>query len=217
MTIFGPEPLQKLVTDHFTITNSTPRFALEFVTVDPKQSTKIFEDKICEVWSIPLKHKIPTSGFLFKEKPKLRNLIPSSLKQYKVPVYWMQRLKEGQDFITEQDEIIPNIEFTLDPPPSKSYAYCSDTAYFEPIIPIIAGIDVLYHESSFLEVLRSRANETLHSTASDAAKIANKAQVKQLVLGHFSARYKDPEPFLEEAKPIFGNTIAAEDGLVIMV
>lgn len=214
ITIFGPEPLGKLIMDHFTITNSTPRYPIDFVATNQKHEL-IFETKTLEVWTIPLKHKVPTTGFLFREKPKLRNMIMSALKEYKIPVYWIQRIKEGQDLVQEDGTVIPNREMTTDPARSKSYAFCSDTAYHEEIVEYIKGLDLLYHEASFLENLRDRATETQHSTAQDAAKIATMAGVKQLVIGHFSARYKDAEKFLAQAKPLFINTIAAEDGLVI--
>lgn len=129
----------------------------------------------------------------------------------------MQRLKEGEDFITDDGQAIPNSEFTLPPAPSRSYAFCSDTAYYPEIIEVVKGVDLLYHESSFLEILRPRALETLHSTAGDAANIALQAEVKRLLIGHFSARYRDAEPFLQEARAIFPETIAAEDGLVVTI
>ncbi len=215
ITIYGPVNLELLITANFTVTNSTPRYPINFVVVDPTNHSLLFENKVVEVWSIPLKHKIPTCGFLFKEKTKPRNLIPSSLKRYKVPVFWMQRLKDGQDFEQEDGTIISNDEFTLPPAPSKSYAYCSDTAYYEKIIPIISGVDLLYHEASFLTNLKERAKETQHSTAEEAALIAKQAKVKKLLIGHFSARYKDADLLLDEAKLHFNEVIAAEDGLSI--
>ncbi len=216
ITVFGPEPLGKLITDQFTITNSTPRYPIEFIVVE-HQHAKIFENKVVEIWSIPLKHKIATTGFLFREKEKLRNVIPSMLKEYKIPVYWIQRIKEGEDFVKEDGTVVPNREITLDPPSPKSFAFCSDTAYNEKIVPLIKNVDLLYHEASFLENLRDRALETQHSTAEDAANIAKMAGAKKLVLGHFSARYKDAEEFIAQAKPLFDNVITAEDGLVIPV
>ncbi|MES2628693.1 MAG: ribonuclease Z [Bacteroidota bacterium] len=216
MTIHGPEALQRLIMDHFTITNSTPRFPIEFVTVAHEHKL-IFENKLVEVWSIPLKHKIPTTGFLFRQKPKLRNIITSMLKEYRIPVYWIQRIKEGEDYVRENGEVIPNRELTLPPAALKSYAFCSDTAYNESIIPIIQGVDLLYHEASFLENLRDRAIETLHSTAADAGKIATAANVKKLAIGHFSARYKEVDELVSQAKELFNNVVATEDGLVLEV
>lgn len=216
LTVYGPEPLGKLITDHFTITNSTPRYPLEFVATESIHQ-KIFENKLVEVWTIPLKHKIKTTGFLFREKPKLRNIIISALKEYRIPVYWIQRIKEGEDLVQEDGTIIPNREMTLDPVAPRSYAFCSDTAYTESILPFIQGVDLLYHEASFLENLRDRAKETQHSTAQDAAKIAALAGVKKLALGHFSARYKETDEFLLESKPLFDNVIATEDGMIIPV
>lgn len=217
ITIFGPGALKQLIDDHFTVTNSTPRFEINFAAIDQSAHQIVFENKMIEVWSIPLKHKISTCGFLFREKPKPRNLIVSMLKEYRIPVYWLQRIKEGEDFITEEGEVIPNRELTLDPPASKSYAFCSDTAYFEPIIQMIKGVDLLYHESSFLENMRERAKETLHSTAKDAASIAAQAGVKSLLLGHFSARYRDTDEFIQQASEIFPNVKTAEDGMTIAV
>lgn len=212
--VYGPEPLGKLIMDHFTITNSTPRFEIQFVAVTQEHKL-IFENKLIEVWSIPLKHKVPTTGFLFREKPKLRNIITSMLKEYRIPVYWLQRIKEGEDFVQEDGKVIPNREITMDPPRPRSYAFCSDTAYHEAIVPIIKDVDLLYHEASFLELLRDRAIETQHSTAKDAASIAKMANVKKLAMGHFSARYKDAEEFVNQAKEIFEETVAVEDGLTL--
>ncbi|HEX4888378.1 MAG TPA: ribonuclease Z [Luteibaculaceae bacterium] len=215
--LFGPADLMKLLEEHFRITHSIPRFEIKFTAVNHQVSTKLFENKLYEVWSIPLKHKIATSGFLFREKPKLRNIIVSALKEYRIPVYWLQRIKEGSDYEQEDGTLVPNGEITLPPAPVKSYAYCSDTAYSEEIVHVIQGVNLLYHEASFLDQHADRARETMHSTAAEAAKIAALAGVKRLLLGHFSARYRDTEEFIAQAKPFFEDTLTAEDGMAIVI
>ena len=165
-----------------------------------------------EVISIPLKHSIPTSGFLFREKPHRRHLRADKAKFFNIPIEQYKFILAGEDFVTPDGTVVPNSVLTLPPSPQKSFAYISDTAYSEKIIDIIKGVDLLFHESTFLEQDRVRAKQTCHSTASDAAKIASLAEAKKLVIGHFSTRYRDRKMFLEEAKNIFENTFLGNDG-----
>ena len=162
--------------------------------------------------SIPLKHSIPTSGFLFREKPHRRHLRADKAKFYNIPIEQYKFILNGDDYVTPDGIVVPNNNLTLPPSPQKSFAYLSDTAYNEKVVDKIKGVDILFHESTFLEKDRVRAKQTFHSTASDAAKIASLAEAKKLVIGHFSTRYRDRKMFLEEAKPIFENTFLGNDG-----
>lgn len=186
-------------------------FRVIFEPFNPKTHTLIFEDRSVEVYTIPLKHRIASSGFLFREKPHERHIIRDMIDFYKIPVSMIRKIKQGEDFITESGEIIPNEQLTKAADKSISFAYCSDTAYSEKIIPIIQQVDCLYHEATFMEHEAARAKSTLHSTTIQAATIAKKANVGKLIIGHYSARYKDKNDLLEEAKTIFKNTFAAED------
>ena len=188
-----------------------------FRPFDPFKHELIFEDRTLNVYTIPLKHRIPTAGFLFEEKPKSPHIIREMLDFYRVPVHQINRIKMGEDFVNSEGEIIPNCRLTRPARPPKRYAYCSDTAYSEAIIPIIEGVDLLYHETTFSQEDLARAKETYHSSAEQAAIIAEKANVKKLIIGHFSARYPDERVLLKESKAIFQNTILAEDGLRIEV
>ena len=164
-------------------------FAVRFHPFSPHRSEVIYEDRSVRVTTIPLKHRVPS------------------------PVSFMKDLKAGADFVTEDGEVVPNARLTLPPTPPKKYAYCSDTAYNEKIIPLIEGVDCLYHEATFLTGDKARMAATLHSSAAQAATIAAKAGVKRLIIGHYSARHNgDIAPFLEEAKSVFANTCAAKDG-----
>lgn len=191
------------------------------VTINPVkaggESELIFEDRSVEVYSIPLKHRIPSTGFLFKEKPKEAHLIREMIDFYQVPIKEIQNIKRGADFITGEGVIIPNSRLTKPASKPRSYAYCSDTAFSEKIVPIIEGVDLLYHEATFADTELKRARDTFHSTARQAAEIALKANVKQLMIGHYSARYEDIKPLLEEARKIFPNTIAANEGLRVKI
>ena len=186
-------------------------FKVIFTPFDPLKNEIIYDDKSLTISTIPLKHGIPTCGFLFKEKPQQFHLKRDMINFYNVPIKDIQRIKEGQDFTTSEGDIIPNHLFTTAPSPSVSYAYCCDTAYDEKIIPYISGVDCLYHDATFAENEIKRAAKTLHSTAKQAATIAHKDNVKQLILGHYSARYPNISLFLEEAKTVFDNCILAED------
>ncbi|MGV3589227.1 MAG: ribonuclease Z, partial [Adhaeribacter sp.] len=163
----------------------------------------------------PIKHRVSCSGFLFREKPKPRHLVKAKLPDFLTPPQLI-RLKNGEDILDETGNIlVRNEDVTSEPSRSRSYAYCSDTRYKEDIIPYIKGVDLLYHEATFLDNMLERAVYTYHSTAKQAATLALKAEVKRLLIGHFSARYKDLTPLLEEAKAVFDNTHLALEGKTI--
>jgi ribonuclease Z len=178
---------------------------------------QIYEDSKITVSSFPLKHRVPTCGFIFREKEKLKNIQKDAIAYYQIPVCEILHIKKGDDFITNEGLVIPNEKLTHEGHPAKSYAFCSDTAYLENIIPYITNVNLLYHEATYAENDSARANETLHSTSADAALIALKANAKKLIIGHFSARYKDILPLLEQARKIFPDTEAAEEGKEIVL
>ena len=188
-------------------------YKVEFHSFDPHKHDLIFEDRTLKVYTIPLKHRVPTAGFLFEEKAKSPHIIRDMIDFYKIPTHQINRIKGGEDFVTSEGELVPNSRLTRPAAPPKRYAYCSDTAYSEKIIPIIQGVDLLYHEATFCQSDLARAKETHHSSAEQAAEIARKAEVKQLLLGHFSARYPNENVLLDEARSIFLHTILASEGL----
>lgn len=188
-------------------------FDIKIIPFDPTKSELIYEDRSVSVKTIPLKHRVPCAGFLFEEKQKEAHLIPDMIKFYNIPVKELSKIKKGADFVTEEGVVVANSRLTRPAEKARSYAYCSDTAYSESIVPIIEGVDLLYHEATFSEDAAARARETGHSTAKQAARIAKMANVKKLMLGHFSARYTDNRILKDEAKEIFENTILANEGL----
>jgi len=217
LTIYAPSPLEKIVDDHLKAFDIVLPFLLTFVTLNCKLSEKIYEDDRLLVETIPLKHRIPTCGFLFKEKPRLKNIRKEVIGTYKIPIKEIQKIKEGADFTQESGEVIPNSKLTVQPNPPRSFAYCTDTLYTESIITKINGVDLLYHEATFMQDMVDQARENFHSTGFQAATLAKKANVGKLILGHFSARYKDLNPLLQEAKAHFENTFLAEDGATFPV
>ena len=186
-------------------------FRVIFENFNPKIHTLIFEDKSVSVYSIPLKHRVPSSGFLFEEKARDRHIRRDMIDFYNIPTWRILKIKKGEPFITEDGEEIPNEKLTIAPEKPKRYAYCSDTAYYEKIIPFIDKVDCLYHEATFMNEESIRAKKTLHSTAEQAATIAKKAKVEKLIIGHYSARYNSKKELLKEATNIFKDTIAGED------
>jgi ribonuclease Z len=203
--------LEKLLQPQLNYFCNDLTYKVFFVPYNPSVSELIYEDKSITITTIPLRHGMPTCGFLFKEKPQQLHIKRDMIEFYKVGIKDLNAIKDGNNFISDEGEIIPNSLFTTPPTPAKSYAYCCDTAYYEKIIPIIEGVDCLFHDATFAENEALRAKKTLHSTAKQAATIAAKAQVKQLLLGHYSARYPNISIILNEAKEVFPNCILAED------
>ena len=182
-----------------------------FHVINPRKHQLIYEDRSVSVFSIPLKHRVPCCGFLFEEKPRDRHIIGEMIDFYHIPTWRIPKIKQGEDFVTGEGEVIPNTQLTTASEVPKRFAYCSDTAYSEKIIPIIEGVDCLYHEATFMEEEMVRCKQTAHSTARQAAEIAQKAKVKKLIIGHYSARYPNQNDLLKEARIIFENTILGED------
>ena len=216
LTIYAPEDLERIVTLQLESGGAKLGFNIEFVHLTSNKSELIFEDNLVEVHTIPLKHRIYCNGFLIKEKTRERRLTKDLIEKFQIPVAMMHRLKKGEDWVKE-NETIANDILTLPSLPTRSYAFCSDTKYNEKILPVIENVDCLYHEATFTEKYKDRAKATFHSTAKQAATIAQKANANQLLIGHYSARYKSTEELLNEAKEIFSETIAVEDGMTIPI
>ncbi len=211
--IFAPKGAKEIIDLQLKITKSYLHYNLIIHELETKSSTLIFEDKNVSVHTIPLKHRIYTNGFLFIEKRGERKLNIEAIKQFPdIDICDYQNLKNGRDFTRDDGSIVDNSILTFDPKKTFTYAYCSDTAFTESIIPIIKHVDLLYHESTFLEKHSDLAQLTKHSTALEAAKIAKMAQVKKLLLGHYSSRYKDLNAFKIEASKIFNNVELSYEG-----
>ena len=210
--IYGPKGIKEIILLQLRLSNSWTNYGLYFHELESDESVTVFEDEKVLVKTIPLKHRVYTNGFLFQEKVGERKLNMDAVLNYEIESCYYQKIKNGKDITLEDGRIIPNSELTFDPIPPKSYAFCSDTVYYEAVIPIIENVDVLYHESTFLESEESLAQKTLHSTAKEAARIALKANVKQLILGHYSTRYESITLFKEEAETVFPEVLLAEDG-----
>jgi ribonuclease Z len=215
--IFAPPDLEKILSPFLKYFITRIDFQIIYHPLNTKDYQLIFEDDKITIHSIPLVHRIETCGFVFREKPRLRNIIKEYIDYYKIPVRDIVNIKKGDDFVTDEGIIVPNSKLTTVASLPKSYAFCSDTAYSERIIPWIENVDLLYHEATYSDEDLSRAHETKHSTASQAAAIALKSNVKKLIIGHFSARYKDVNPLLEQARSVFVNTEVAEDGLELQI
>jgi len=212
--IYGPKGLKELITLQMKLANSWTNFKLIFHELSSKSSELIYEDEKIAVHTIPLDHRVYTNGFLFKEKPFDRKLDIDKAKTRNIDKAYFRKLKQGVDVVNEQGTIISNSEVTFEGHQPKSYAFCSDTAYKEDIIPIIKDVDVLYHESTFMDAHEHLCAKTKHSTAKQAATIALKANASQLILGHYSTRYGNLEGFKAEAETVFKAVLLAEDGKV---
>jgi ribonuclease Z len=210
--LYCPEPLKEIIEIQLKYSETKLRYTIVYHFIDPKKPTIIFADEDLKIETIILNHRIPCTGFLFREKPKQRKLIKEKLQQFRVPITAYADLKNGKDVQSETGQMIANKDLTTDPALPRTYAFCSDTSYLESIIPQIKNADLLYHEATFLSDKAERAMETFHSTAAQAATIALKAGVKRLIIGHFSARYKNLYPLLEEAKQVFDDTTLAVEG-----
>ncbi|HEU4789406.1 MAG TPA: ribonuclease Z [Flavobacterium sp.] len=210
--IYGPKGIKEIIDLQLKLSNSWTNYQLFFHELESKGSEIIYEDDKVIVKTIPLKHRVYTNGFLFQEKIGERRLDLNAVHDYEINTCYYQNIKNGRDITLEDGRIIANHKLSFDPIPSLSYAFCSDTKYSEDIIHLIENVTVLYHESTFLQSEETLAQKTMHSTAKEAAKIALKANVKQLILGHYSTRYDSIDLFKKEAETIFKEILLADDG-----
>lgn len=210
--VYGPKGIKDIILLQLRYSNSFTPYKLYFHELRSTESEVVFEDKKVIVKTIPLKHRIYTNGFLFAEKKDDRKLNPKAIEFYKIEKCYYSKIKSGGDIALSDGTLIPNEKITFDPTQPKSYAFCSDTLYDEKIIPIVTECDLLYHEATFLESEVDLAERTMHSTAKQAAMIAAKSCVKQLILGHYSTRYDSILSFKNEAEIIFPNVLLADDG-----
>lgn len=209
--VYGPKGIKEIILLQLKASGSYTGYNLYFHELESTESVTVFEDEKVIVKTIPLSHRIYTNGFLFQEKNTERKLNIETIENYNIDKVYFNKIKFGGDVTLENGSVIPNSELSFPPLPVKTYAYCSDTKYDESIIPIIQNADYLYHESTFLESEAPLSEKTMHSTAKQAATIALKANVKNLILGHYSTRYSSIEMFKNEAQTIFPNVHLAED------
>ena len=211
--IYGPKGIKEIITLQLRLANSWTSYGLYFHELESKESEIVYEDEKVMVKTIPLRHRIYTNGFLFIEKIGDRKLNVDTVQQYEIDTVYYQKIKNGKDLTLDDGRVIENKLLTFDPEKPKRYAFCSDTQYDEGIVPYIENVTALYHESTFLESEAEKGAITMHSTAKEAARIALKANVEQLILGHYSTRYSSIELFKVEAETIFPNILLADDGV----
>ena len=212
MTIVGPPELKDIIDLQLKVSETQLRFLIDFRPTQVDYTEVVFQNNDVVVETIILNHRIPTTGFVFKEVARKRKINTEKLTEYDIPLEYIPLLKNGIDYCDKFGRTIANAELTFAPKAPRSYAYCSDTIYTEHFLDQIEGVDCLYHEATFLHELIDRAKETFHTTALQAGTIAKKANVKKLMIGHFSARYKELDLLLVEAKTAFNNTVLAVEG-----
>ncbi|HDZ03551.1 hypothetical protein LCGC14_0127330 [marine sediment metagenome] len=210
--VYGPKGIKEAITLLLKLGDSWTNYPLLFHELSSKESELIFEDDKISVTTIPLDHRVYTNGFLLREKIGKRKLNVDAAEEYGIDKAYYHNIKNGKNITLDNGNVVSNKELTFDPPAPKSYAFCSDTIYDESLAAKIKDVDILYHESTFLESEAELATKTKHATAKQAAKVAKEANVKTLVLGHYSTRYKSIELFKEEASTIFPNVLLADDG-----
>ncbi len=210
--VFGPEGLEEMVLDHLKFFQNDLGFELYFHRIQCRRPALIHEDKNITVLSLPMVHRIPTCGFLFREQPRERKFLKEKISEYNIPVKDIVKIKQGADFIMPDGSSISNSVLTLPPRAPRSYAFCSDTRPNKKNIPLLEGVDLLYHEATFAREDASLAHETFHSTTRQAAEMAAETRAGKLIIGHFSSRYKDISVLESEAREIFPDTTAVNDG-----
>ncbi len=214
LLVFGPFGLQAFITTALQISGSVLSYELHVTEMDPSVPHDLYENSVLRVRSFPLRHRVPTMGFLFEEKTKDRRIKTEALERYGIPYQAIAGLRRGEDYLLPDGGKVANQAITDDPAPVRRYAYCSDTVYDVSLADVVKGVDLLYHEATFLSDMAAQAADRMHATAAEAAQTARDAGVRQLVIGHFSSRYKHLEPLLREARSVFPDTELAEEGRV---
>ena len=215
--IYSPRGLEALLLPTLAFFNRQMTYRVLFHEFDTDKPSLVYEDRSLTVTTIPLRHRIPCCGFLFAEKQGLNHIVREMVDFYKVPLFEMNRIKNGADYVTPEGEVVPNRLLTRPADPPRRYAYCSDTICLPEIAGQLHGVDLLFHEATFASDNLGRAKETYHTTAVQAAELARSAEVKKLLIGHFSARYEDESVLLEEAREVFPETLLASEMLCVQV
>ncbi len=212
LKIFAPRPFGEILESHLRYFDSDLQYRVEWVEVDTTAHRIILENNSLEVWSIPLRHRVPASGYMFREKMPELNVDKFKIGRYGLSIKQIVAAKRGEDIALDDGTVIPNAEITYLPRQPKTYAYCSDTNRSAMVARRVKGADLLYHEATYAAAERRQARERGHSTTVDAAEIALAAEAKRLIIGHFSSRYKDPSILLDEARALFPATDIATEG-----
>lgn len=215
--IYAPRELEDMLNAQIELFCAGLGYKVIFHAVDTTQQAVIYEDRSLTVESIPLDHRVPCCGFLFREKETARHILRDMIDCYEIPISQINNIKLGADWVTDDGEVVPNERLTTPGTPGRSYAYCSDTRYLPKLAERIQQVDLLYHESTYTDAFADRAKLYYHSTARQAATIAKDAHAGKLLLGHYSARYDKEEVLLEEAKRVFPNSYLSNEGMVIDV
>lgn len=212
LKIYAPAPFGEILAGYQKYFGGELPYPLEWVEVDTTKHQMIFENRTTEVWTLPLRHRMPTSGYLFREKQPALNVNKFKIEKYSLGIAQITAAKRGEDITLSNGEVIANSELTYAPYMARSYAYVSDTNYSAKVAQLCHGVDMIYHEATYLDIERKSAKERGHSTALEAAKCATVAEAKTLIIGHFSTRYKDLTPLLDEARSGFSNSELAIEG-----
>ena len=211
LRIYAPRPFGEMLEGFLTLFESDLPYKPEWVEVDTTKHQIIFENDTTEIWSLPLRHRVPTAGYLFRQKEPPLNVSKYSIERYSLSLAQIVAAKRGEDIELESGEIIPNSQLTYHPYEPLSYAYCSDTNYSARLAKMVEGVDMLYHETTYAAAEKKLAKERGHSSTIDAAKVATMANAGRLLIGHFSSRYKDLEQLLAECREIFPYTDIARE------
>ncbi|NGF57888.1 ribonuclease Z [Parapedobacter sp. SGR-10] len=210
--LYGPAALKEIMDLQFKYSDTTLRYNLIFHETHADRAEVVLKTNLLTVTSFPLQHRVPTTGFRFDEGQRLAPLIREKIEQLNIPTVFLPQLKRGIDCVDMDGTVYRAAELTRPAPIPRSYAYCSDTRAYELYMTYIDHVDLLYHETTFMHDMLDRAEETLHSTAYEAAQVAHLVQAKRLLLGHYSARYKDLSPLLEEARAVFPHAELSIEG-----
>lgn len=217
LNVYGPAVLEELILSHERAGESVRGYPLHFKSTQTETPEVLFEDGSVVLESFPVRHRIPTTGFLLREKPKELGVKRDWIRKFELTLTEILSLKRGEDVERADGTVVLCVQACHAPPPPRSYAFAADTRYWEKVSDWVQGVSLLYHEATFDAAMKERATKTFHSTATQAARIAALAGVGQLVIGHVSARYENADALLAEAQEVFPNTVAAADGLVLEV
>jgi ribonuclease Z len=208
--LYGPPPLESIIRAQLDVANVALSYPFYFHPL--KGEGLVAETNKVTVHCFSVEHRIPCWGFLFAEKKKPRKIDSARAAAYEIPASFYEKLQEGADYVNKKGTIIPNEEVTRAAPAAKRYAFCADTLYYEALAEKVKGVDLLYHETTYLKNSTEKAFARFHSTTEQAARIATLAGAQKLLIGHFSAKYERLDEFLSETKAVFANTELALEG-----